>query len=107
MTTFKEIMQTDLEQTTFNTNEFAETAVHLSGSTSTNIAVLVEEGQSLAENGQTAEAIIHGMIHQVADPRLDDTITVNGNTWRVLELMSRAGGVWRVRAVRNERFRFG
>lgn len=107
MTTFKEIMQTDLELTTFNTDEFAETAVHVSGTTSSNIAVLIEEGRGLAENGQMAEAIIHGMIHQVADPQLDDLITVKGNTWRVLELISRAGGVWRVRAVRNERFRFG
>lgn len=107
MTTLKQQMTADLEQILFNTNEFAEVATHLSGAVSTTIAVIVEEGQSLAESGQVAEAVIQGMVHQVADPRLDDTITVGGNTWRVLELMSRSGGVWRVRAVRNERFRFG
>jgi hypothetical protein len=107
MTTFKQQINADLEQILFNTNEFAEVATHVSGTVSTTIAVMVEEGQGLAENGQVSEAVIHGMVHQVADPRLDDTITVNGNAWRVLEPMSRSGGVWRVRAVRNERFRFG
>lgn len=107
MATFKQQINADLEQILFNTNEFADVATHVSGTVSTSVAVIVEEGQSLAENGQVTEAVIQGMVHQVADPRLDDTITVNGNTWRVLELMSRSGGVWRVRAVRNERFRFG
>ncbi len=107
MTTLKQQMIADAEQILFNTNEFAEVATHVSGTVSTSIAILIEEGQSLAENGQVTEAFIHGMVHQVASPRLDDTITVNGIVWRVMEMMSRAGGVWRVRAVRNERFKFG
>ena len=101
--TLAEQIDLDRRRVFLNTSEFAVSMVNSAGTTISGIASYGQDLVGYEMEGQAAAALVDVSVEDYSLPKRYETLTFGGYEWRVDNIMSGDGHMWKLVMVRDLR----